>query len=604
MFPPLYIHMSDKKMLTDLPELLAEWDYDKNSDNPEILSAGLNRKVWWVCSRGHSYEALISTRTGCSNRKPTGCPYCAGKKAFPGFNDLQTTHPDLASQWDYAKNRDITPQQVTDGSIKKYWWICSNCGESYLRDVNSQSKSDKCFCFKCGRKVGTKTKLRNMTASGTSLETVFPEIAAEWHPTKNAPVIPTDVTPHSGKSFWWLCPICGAEWKETVNTRTKGEGCPNCAHAHQTSEPEQVIYYYISKAYPNAINSFRPDWLHRKEIDIYIPDLMLAIEYDGCFWHKDEARDNSKAIEIMNHGIHMVRIRKKGLPSTAACNHIIEVDEYYRNPAGLNEAIVQLFRYIECVYGIVISIEVNVEEDNKEVVDMFVEKRKNRSFAAARPDLIVEWDTEKNGNLTPYNTVASSHKRVWWKCVKCGYEWETDPASRYSKHRGTGCPRCGQEKVNEAMQSRNLIAGETDLATVYPEIAAQWNYERNESLPSEYTVSSNKSVWWKCKEGHEWQAKIASRTRFIGKGTGCPYCSGHRVLQGYNDLKSVNPVLADEFAAELNEGLSPSMVTSRSNIKVWWRCSTCGHIWKTTVCHRASGQGCPACANKKKGKRK
>ena len=80
MFPPLYIHMSDKKMLTDLPELLAEWDYDKNSDNPEILSAGLNRKVWWVCSRGHSYEALISTRTGCSNRKPTGCPYCAGKK--------------------------------------------------------------------------------------------------------------------------------------------------------------------------------------------------------------------------------------------------------------------------------------------------------------------------------------------------------------------------------------------------------------------------------------------------------------------------------------------------------------------------------------------
>ena len=63
------------------------------------------------------------------------------------------------------------------------------------------------------------------------------------------------------------------------------------------------------------------------------------------------------------------------------------------------------------------------------------------------------------------------------------------------------------------------------MRTVNPIIAAEWNYERNGGLtPDDFTANSSKIVWWKCSEGHEWQAIIASRN----SGRGCPKCAGKK----------------------------------------------------------------------------
>lgn len=109
-------------LATTNPELAAEWDFKKNKPlMPTDIVAKSNKNVWWVCEKGHSYKQKISVRT-CQH---TGCPICAGLKVLPGYNDLMTTHPILALEWDYDKNDGKTPNDVIAGSHMKAAWRCS-----------------------------------------------------------------------------------------------------------------------------------------------------------------------------------------------------------------------------------------------------------------------------------------------------------------------------------------------------------------------------------------------------------------------------------------------------------------------------------------------
>lgn len=135
------------------------------------------------------------------------------------------------------------------------------------------------------------------------------------------------------------------------------------------------------------------------------------------------------------------------------------------------------------------------------------------------------------------------------------------------------------------------IKGENDLGTVRPDLAAEWHPHKNGDLtPGDVTLGSSKKVWWQCSEGHEWEAKIAYRSR----GMGCPYCAGKTVLPGYTDLATVNPQLAAEWHPHKNGDLMPTDVTPGSGRRVWWRCSVCGHEWEAKIAYRNSGTGCPA----------
>ena len=130
-----------------------------------------------------------------------------------------------------------------------------------------------------------------------------------------------------------------------------------------------------------------------------------------------------------------------------------------------------------------------------------------------------------------------------------------------------------------------------------PLLMAEWNYEKNGDLnPLELTAFSNRKVWWKCEKGHEWEAKIQNRSN----GTNCPYCSGNKVLEGFNDLETINPVLAEEWNYLKNGTLLPSSVSPSSNKKVWWKCKICGHEWQAIVGSRNRGRGCPVCAEEKR----
>jgi hypothetical protein len=144
---------------------------------------------------------------------------------------------------------------------------------------------------------------------------------------------------------------------------------------------------------------------------------------------------------------------------------------------------------------------------------------------------------------------------------------------------------------------KNVNPGENDLKSLSPELAEQWNWEKNGILnPEQVSVFSNRRVWWKCSKGHEWQGKISDR---VTKRSGWPYCTNRKVLAGFNDLKTVEPLVAAQWHPDKNVPLEPSMVLPGSTKRVWWRCID-GHEWKAVIYSRTGAQkcGCPVCAGK------
>ena len=122
----------------------------------------------------------------------------------------------------------------------------------------------------------------------------------------------------------------------------------------------------------------------------------------------------------------------------------------------------------------------------------------------------------------------------------------------------------------------------------------EWNWEKNTDVsPDQLVCGSKRKVWWCCDKGHEWEAVISSRNG----GKGCPYCAGRYVIKGENDLRTVNPVLANEWNYERNNGLSPVDILPNSNKEVWWKCSQ-GHEWQALIANRSRGKGCPYCSGR------
>lgn len=206
-------------------------------------------------------------------------------------------------------------------------------------------------------------------------------------------------------------------------------------------------------------------------------------------------------------------------------------------------------------------------------------------LATRHPALAAQWHPTKNGDLIPQRAAPGSRRKAWWVCEK-GHEWQAFIASRTSG--GTGCPVCA---------GKIIIPGENDLASRYPAIAAQWNFERNGRMkPQRVSPCSNRKVWWRCSAGHEYRATVASRTM---RGGGCPYCAGTKVLAGFNDLASREPQVAAQWHPTFNGALTPEMVTAGSRRKVWWQCPL-GHVWQAVIYSRTGLKkcGCPVCAGK------
>ena len=170
---------------------------------------------------------------------------------------------------------------------------------------------------------------------------------------------------------------------------------------------------------------------------------------------------------------------------------------------------------------------------------------------------------------------AGSARKLKWKCP-AGHLYT---ASVYNRVAGTGCPICDGKAV---------LAGFNDLATTNPDVAALLV---DQSLATRLAARSNRKVRWRCEQGHEWNAVVASRRQ-----SGCPFCAGRRAIPGETDLATSHPHLA----AELVDMTLATSLKAGSDRVVDWRGATCGHVWRSSVATRTSvSEACPYCSGRR-----
>jgi hypothetical protein len=554
---------------SEYPELAKQWHSSKNA----LLTASdvtphSGQKVWWSCSNGHDWRAVINSRT-----RGHGCPYCAGQIPTADRN-LATKYPELIHEWHWEKNGQQKPEDFSPRSKSKVWWRCEK-GHSWQASIGNRTRKDaRNSCPVC---------LNRILCDDNSLAKVRPDIAESWHPFRNAPLTPKDVVAggHS-KKVWWICKH-GHEWQATVGTRVNaGAGCPKCSL--QTSRIEIAVYSELDALFDNV--AWR-EKISGYECDIYLRDSHIGVEVDGVYWHsRRPEQELAKSAALEAEGIQLFRLRENGLLPLSKRDIVFKFseDEFLVT----SRLVSSLLKHAELSAQQSAKLRDYIDGPGlinetlyRRLVAILPAPPSGHSLADKQPDIARQWAYDLNAPLSPEHFRPQASKKVWWRCEK-GHTWKTTPNIRVSQ--GTGCPACSHRTVK--------APDEWNLAAINPDLASEWHPEKNGDIrPKDVFPNSNQKIWWQCRRGHEWPATVASRA----SGSGCPYCYG-RYATKENNLASKYPELLAEWDRERNADLNPSDFTPHVGKKVWWRCIG-GHSWQATIYNRTKNKsGCPVCA--------
>ncbi len=641
------------------PDLAKEWDFERNKSlDLASVTAGSHKKVYWKCPIcKKSYLARICNRTAPSrqNTKTNKCPICLGRIIIPGYNSLIALYPDLvAKEWDYNKNT-VDPDTIPphrNSKQGKYWWICPQ-GHNYQSSPNNKVNGKGGNCPYCSHQ---KLTIEN------SLAIRKPDLAEEWDYESNGIKTPETFFVNSNKYANWICFKCGHKWEAKISNRSQlNRGCPNCTKGTQTSFPEQVIFHYIKEFFPDAINRYK---IHKYEVDIYIPSIKVAIEYDGEYYHKSKEKiikDYKKNKFVHKEGINLIRIRENGCFPMSEETCSIFIYKYSYDNIELTKVIEKLLNFLSVTYSITYStpIDINIQKIANNVYADVYNISYEDSFAAYEEKQKINehllkaiWDTKANAPLTPKMVSPMSDKTVWWICPHNNeHKWEA-PIKSISK--GYGCSICAkrhhystEEWIKEAKRTHgdkydysqvNYLNAKTEvtiickkhgafkqypsehlqgkgckycahqafhqlesLASLYPNIATEWNYELNNStgyIPENIGIDSTRKFFWHCNNGkpHSYRATIAYRVK---RKSGCAVCHGKQV-----DYKTSVEYLLPDLASEWSNKnkFLPCEVSLGSSKKILWKCSNPDHQpYLASVYSRARlNSGCPECSGNKK----
>lgn len=626
------------------PELAKQWDYEKNGDlTPEIVSSGSNKKVWWICPKcGQSYQKRIGNRTAPSKRSVESdkCPICLGRVIIPGFNSLKAKYPDIiAGEWDFDKNT-IDPDTIPPSYRKKMWWICPN-GHSYQTLPGNKIYHTGGDCPYCSSQ-----KL----CRETSLGYVNPELAKEWHPTKNGVLTPFDVFASTNKYIWWQCPTCGHEWRSKCSNRNVGKrGCPNCAKGRSSSVPEQLLFRCVRKFFPDAISRHIVD---KDEIDVFVPSLNIGFEYDGQRFHNQAKlpKDIAKTKRLISKGIILYRFREDNCPNISVPKCLVVKVHYSPEYSDLEAKLKVLLNQLLPDATVILDFNKEINAVRAELDCVPYEKNFAASEERKRKEgksSVALWDYEENSPLTPEMVMPFSDKVVHWICpnnpshkwdntvksVTLGYgcrrcvsarriydteDWVEEAKLKHGnkylyhlvqyvdsdtkvdivcpKHgifyqkpyehlKGNGCPYCAHQKFHPL----------ESLAVLRPDIASEWDYDRNKYsgfTPATIGLDTRRKFWWHCNNGynHSYLATIAFR---VSRNSGCAVCHGKQVAPD-TSFAALFPEMTKEWCEENDK--KPTEVAAGSDYVALWKCPNPNHPpYRQKVQVRSRGCGCVYC---------
>ncbi len=559
------------------PAFASEWHPTKNGKlTPWLVRPNSHLEVWWLCSHGHEWPAKVTDR----HSKGNGCPYCSGRKATEE-NNLAVVNPDLARQWHPTKNGLLRPCDVKPNSAKSVWWICdTNQIHSWPARIYSRHREN----------VGCPICANQLVSMDNCLATVAPELAEEWHPTLNGALSPKDVVPGSSRIVWWHCKKKPEHyWDAPINDRySKGLGCPICSHHRPSKE------YNLAVDNPELCKEWHPVKNGELTPDVVTPNSSRIIWWQ-CRrnptheWPARVVKRNKmrQGCPFCNPQVSRLEVRLYSELSTIfkEITHQKDIDG-----TSCDLFIPEL--------NVVIELDGVVWHRNKAEKD--TAKNATLEKQGIRLIRIREVGLEKIRNTDIIFTPQNESEQYSLLCMLLelleSFEEITSDHIRAILEYKTGAGFQNNERYLELLQALSAPTSGNSLAEKFPDIANEWDCEKNGALtPSDVNYGAAINVWWRCPTNseHVWRTSVNSRT--TPKGTGCPFCRGLAVCLS-NSLATLNPALAKEWHPTLNGALTPLDFTPNSNKKAWWLCrfdST--HEWLANIAKRNSGRGCPIC---------
>lgn len=410
-----------------------------------------------------------------------------------------------------------------------------------------------------------------------------PEESKEWNYNRNGNLLPENYAYTSKFKVWWIC-TKGHEWMAPIYSRADGNGCPYCTN-------RKVLVGFNDLASKDS--KVAAEWDYEKNHP-KTPDQVVYGSNTVYWWRCSEGHQWRAAVYSRVNGDGCPYCA--GLLAIPGVNDLLTLNEplakewdYEKNGSLTPRDVMpytnrKVWWIGSCGHSWMATIASRTAGNGCPYCSNSLVLSGFNDLATTHPKLGAEWDETKNG-LPANQVIAGSNKKAWW-IGSCGHSFQSRIIDR--TYHNYQCPYCS---------SKALLPGFNDLLTRNPSLAKEWDYEKNYPLrPEDVMPNSNKKVWWRCKEGHSWQAPPYSRN---GNSRGCPYCSHEKVLPGVNDLLTLNPKLAKEWDYEKNYPLRPEDVMPHSNKKVWWICPN-GHSYNSVINSRnGQGTGCAYCSHKK-----
>jgi hypothetical protein len=541
--------------------LLAQFHITKNAPLTAFdIAPNSTKRIWWRCASGHEWQAKANGRS-----RGRGCPYCANK-AVGADNNLAVVKPKLAAGWHPSLNGPLTPSQVTPGSHVKVWWRC-HFGHEWKASVANRAATG---CPHCSPQT-SRLEVRIFT----ELEALFGKV--EWR--KKVAGVEVDVYLPSEKVG---IEIDGHYWHA-------GKSMTDAAKNDRVARAG-VTLVRVREAPLPMLGSLDLHFEPREAHQAILTRLLSSLGRAPGLTEDQKASARSYALAGRLIADDRYKALLAQLPGPGVGESLAE-----RNPAVAAEWNTEkngalsphqvsigssLKVWWRCRDGHEWQAAVSGRTGAKASSCPYCTGRRassTRNLATCYPELVREWNAERNAPSDPLTVPPHSGKKYWWRCAR-QHEWQ---ATVDARARGTGCPYC----------AGNLTGPESSLLVTRPELVKEWDTERNAPLtPTEVTAGSDRKVWWRCTSGHEWQASVGSRSA----GTGCPYCAGN-LLTPQRALSAKHPELLAEWDNERNAPLTADRVSAGSSRPVWWRCSN-GHEWQASPAVRGKGHGCRLCA--------
>lgn len=409
---------------------------------------------------------------------------------------IVVSHPAIAAEWDDSSNAPLDIQKITAGSNRRVAWKCKD-GHQWMDTVCNRTKPDRdSTCRWCKQ---------------PSVTEAFPDIALEFVANLTVPGRgPSAMSAQVHDRVAWRCRFDPRhQWVVQVYNRANGHGCPYCAG--QRVLPDDSI----ARTSPALAAQFADD------LNGVVRAVDLSAGSDRVVWWRCTVNPSHVWEKSVSERIRC----RVGCPN---CHSITEthphlIDQWDKDSNGddypaLYSAGSDHVATWRC------------KEDSRHLWSAAVKKRASgqgcpycagqavdstNSLRTLEPGLASEWHSD-NGKITPDTVTAGSGQEVLWRCL----EDETHPpynaviVNRVLQ--GSGCPQCAGRVPNHI----------TSLLAVKPEIAREWDHDKNTEVasgPDAVLKMSGKRVWWRChfNRSHRWQARIADRTR----GNGCPGCT-------------------------------------------------------------------------------